>query len=227
MTAEIWVSSVMGDSSIGNKQGIREKYLGEDWAPPEFTFGPTSEKALHTLRKHNAGEKLARSDLTEAMYVFSESHWRRVGDLFTAGGFYAVKGKLATVLGRFDLGGGELIELPIYQPDKTTRLTGPFYLLNFGAQKDSFLPAASRDVHPFFTMELDGREVWKANIKPADYDIAVSKAALNAADIWFESRLKDKIFMSGRLHDAIVEAKIRTDFRFSRARIISRDAGLH
>lgn len=225
MTAAVWVSSVMGDSSIGNKQGIREKYFGEDWAPPEFTFGSTSKKILHALHKHNAGEKLARSDLTEAMFVFSENHWRRVGDLFTAGGFYAVKGKLAEVFMRSDLGNSELIEFPIYQADKTTPLPGPFYLLNFGAQKDSFLPAISRDVYPFFTMELDGREVWKANIKPIDYDIAVSTAALDSPDIWFESRLKDKIFMSARLHDAIVEANIKTDFRFSRARIVSHNVG--
>ena len=41
MTSEVWVSSVMTDSSIGNKQGAREKYFGEDWAPADFMIGPS------------------------------------------------------------------------------------------------------------------------------------------------------------------------------------------
>ncbi len=227
MTAEVWVSSVMSNSDITNKQGIREKFFGEDWAPPKFEYGAPTEQLLRAFRRHSEGEKLARTDFPEAMYVFSEKHWRKVGDLFSAGPFYAVKGKLADVLKRFDLGDGELIEFPIYQADKATLVPGPFYLLNFGAQKDSFLPEASQRLRTFFTKERDGQDIWKADIKPSDGDIAVSTAALDGPDLWFEPHLADKIFMSARLHDAIAEAKIKTDFWFSRARIISRDAGLH
>lgn len=222
---EVWVSSVMSNSDITNKQGIREKYFGEDWAPAEFEYGAPSDTLQRNFRRHSEGEKLARTDFPEAMYVFSESHWRRVGDLFSAGPFYAVKGKLAEVLKRFDLGEGELIEFPIFQADKTTRLPGPFYLLNFGAQKDSFLPEESKKLRTFFTKEKNGRDIWKAAIKPADGDIALSTAALTGPDLWFEPRLADKIFMSERLHDAIVGAGCKTNLWFSKARIVAHDGG--
>lgn len=223
MTGQVWVSSVMGNSSITNKQGIREKYFGEDWAPPEFKYGAPSKKLLDAFGRHRKGERIERTDFPEAMYVFSESHWQSVGDLFGAGPFYAVKGKLVEVLKRFDLGDGELIEFPIYQADKKTPLPGPFYLLNFGAQKNSFLPKESRGVKPFFTLKKHGVEVWDAGLRPADDDIAVTAAALEGPDLWIEPRLKDTIFMSGRLHYAIVEARIKIDFRFSSARIVGRE----
>lgn len=40
------------------------------------------------------------------------------------------------------------------------------------------------------------------------------------ADLWFEKKLMKKIFMSGRLHDAILAAKVKTNFHFAQARII-------
>jgi hypothetical protein len=213
----------MGDSSIGHKQGICEKYFGEDWAPPEFKLGATSRNTLDAILRHKRGQKLARNELPEAMYVFSENHWRQVGDLFFAGGFYAVKGKLAEIFKRYDFGESELIEFPIYQADRATPLAGPFYLLNFGSQKRSFVPKQSQGVHYFLTDKTSGEEIWADNMGLKDGDIVVTPATLEGSDLWFEPQLKEIMFMSGRLHDAILDAKIKIDFRFSRARIIGRD----
>ncbi|MEZ5884474.1 MAG: hypothetical protein R3D53_11615 [Paracoccaceae bacterium] len=108
MTQEVWVSSVMTGSSrggrIGDKQGIREKYYGEDWAPPTFILGVPPKHVLAAIRRHYDGHTLTREEFTEAMYVFDEKRWARQKDLFMAGGFYAVQGKLAEVLKQFDLG---------------------------------------------------------------------------------------------------------------------------
>ncbi|WP_338723710.1 hypothetical protein [Devosia sp. XK-2] len=230
MTDSVWVSSVMRNHHLWNRQGIREKYYGEDWAPPTFQLGAPSKQELDAHLRHTRGETLQRTDFPEAMYVFAQGNWKRVGDLFCAGSFFAVKGRLAEVLKNFDLGEGGLVEFPVYEADKTTRLPGPFYLLNFGAIKDSFVPEESQSrvgekmmgLISRREMERDGKELWAA-YDLADGDIAVTRAALEGADLWFDRRLDNQIFMSGRLHDAILAAKVRTKFDFTRARII--DAG--
>ncbi|MCQ9147741.1 hypothetical protein [Ochrobactrum sp. BTU2] len=228
MTGAVWVSSVMTNGHLFDKQGIREKYFGKDWAPPTFDLSKGGHDDVGDAhRRHLRGDKLARTDFPEAMYVFAEGNWKRVGDLFCAGPFFAVKGKLAEVLKGFDLGDGELIEFPIFEADKTTRLPGPFYLLNFGAVKNSFVPEASQSragekvvgLRSRRTIEHDGYELW-ATYKLEDGDIAVTSAALEGADLWFERKLENKIFMSGRLHDAVVAAKAKTDFQFAQARIV-------
>lgn len=219
MTSSVWVSSVMTDSSIGDSQGIREKHFGLDWAPPTFNLGLSPEHIYEAHLRHRKGEKLERTDFPEAMYVFAEGNWKRCGDLFTAGTFYAVKGKLAEVLKKIDLGEGGLIEFPIYAADKTTQLPGPFYLLNFGAIKDSFVPSESKKLRVRRTIENDGYERW-GTYRLEDGDIAVTREALEGADLWFERKLEKRIFMSGRLYDAILEAKVETKFQFAKARMI-------
>lgn len=190
-----------------------------DWAPPTFNLGLSPEHIYKAHLRHRKGEKLERTDFPEAMYVFAEGNWKRCGDLFFAGTFYAVKGKLAEVLKKFDLGKGGLIEFPIYEADKTTQLPGPFYFLNFGAVKDSFVPSESKKLYSRRTIENDGYERW-ATYKLEDGDIALTGAALEGADLWFERKLENKIFMSGRLHDAILAAKVKTKFQFAKAQII-------
>lgn len=216
MTQEVWVSSVMTEGGIGNKQGIREKYYGEDWAPPTFILGVAPNHVRSAMHRHYDGHALKREEFTEAMYVFDEKRWARQKDLFMAGGFYAVRGKLAEVLKRFDLGEGGLIEFPIYQADKVTPLPGPFYLLNFGCIKDSVVIEQCQQLRHVFHPDHDQ---WGAS-NLADGAIAVTAAALEGPDLWFEHKLQEKIFMSGRLHDAILAAKIKVNLQFARARVI-------
>ncbi|MDK1386891.1 hypothetical protein QN224_15890 [Sinorhizobium sp. 8-89] len=224
MADTVWVSSVMSDYSIGNRQGIREKFYGEDWAPPTFQLGVEPNHVVQAHRRHSAGEALERTDFPEAMYVFAENNWKRVGDLFCAGPFYAVKGRLADVLKEFDLGKGGLLEFPIYEADKKTRLPGPFYLLNFGAVKDSFVPSETRSkLFPRRTVERDGYELW-ATYDLEGGDIALTAAAFEGADLWHERKLQRLLFMSGRLHEAILAAKVKVKFRFARVRIVGEAA---
>ncbi len=219
MTQEVWVSSVMTEGVIGDKQGIREKYYGEDWAPPTIILGVAPNHVRSAMHRHYDGHALKREEFTEAMYVFDEKRWARQKDLFMAGPFYAVRGKLAEVLKQFDLGEGGLIEFPIYQADKVTPLPGPFYLLNFGCIKDSVVIEQCQQLTHDFKKQIDGYDKWGA-FNLADGDIAVTAAALEGPDLWFESKLRKKIFMSGRLHDAILAAKIKVNFQFARARIV-------
>ncbi len=220
MSGEVWVSSVMSNYSIGNNQGAREKFFGRQWAPPTHVIAPEPEDVMNAHRRHKQGVRLSREKMTEAMFIFDEERWKRVGDLFMAGPFYAAKGRLAELLQTFDLGDGGLIEFPIFQADKRTPLPGPFYLLNFGCQKDTFLPEQSRGVKLWFSVEDAGFELWQDNLALEDDDIAVGPSARSGCDLWFEKRLHERIFTSGRLHDAIVAADLNVDFKFTKARTI-------
>lgn len=222
MSEEIWVSSVGNNSQLFNKPGIREKYFGQDWAPPKFEFEPMSHERVRILQRYIRGEKLKREEFLEAAYVFAPKHWSRVKDLFALEGFFAVKGKLAELLKDFDLGDGELVEFPIYEADKETPLPGPFYFLNFGSQKECFIPGETKDASLIVRNEAKGIEIWSAGPEPSDGDIAVSTIACAGADLWRDPRLKGEIFMSGPLHDAIEAAKLKIDFRFSKARIVNK-----
>jgi hypothetical protein len=221
MSHEIWVSGVMGDFDLGDKLGIRAKYHGEDWEPPTHIIPLESDRVYAALGRHKRGEKLPREEFPDACYVFDEPRWKRSKDLFFGGSFYAVKGKLAELLKGFDLGQGELIEFPIYKADKATRLPGPFYFLNFGAQRDTFVPSESSGITSLLTVERSGRELWECSGHKQDVSIAVSAEAFVGPDLWFEKKLHWVMFMSGRLHDAIVKANINVDFRFSRAKILT------
>jgi len=220
MPDEIWVSTVGSNSRLFDKPGIREKHYGQDWAPPKFEMDALCPEQYQNVRRHSRGEKLNREDFVEAAYVFDPKRWSRVKDLFAIEGFFCVKGRLAEVFKGFDLGDGELVEFPIYEMDKTTRLPGPFYFLNFGSQKDCFLPGESKNARLLVRNKEAGVEIWKRPIEPEDGDIAVSASAVEGADLWVDPKLNSVIFMSGALHDAIEAAKLKIDFRFSKARIV-------
>ncbi|MGS4884835.1 hypothetical protein [Roseibium sp. MB-4] len=220
MAEEIWVSSVRSNYLLGNKLGIREKHYGQDWAPPQFEMGAPTEEHMKNVNRASQGEKLSREEFVESAYVFDQKRWSRVKDLFWVDGFIAVKGKLAELLKDFDLGDGELVEFPIYEMDKTTQLSGPFYFLNFGSQKYCFVPSESQRVTFLARNKKTGHELWRGPLEPKDNDIAVSVAGLEGPDLWVDPKLKSAIFMSGALHDAIEAAKLKIDFRFARARIV-------
>ncbi|WP_420411463.1 imm11 family protein [Roseibium sp.] len=219
MAEEIWVSSVGSNSQLFNKPGIREKHYGQDWAPPKFEHDAPTKEQANNSRRHVLGEKLKREEFVEAAYVFDPKRWSRVKDFFAVDGFFAVKGKLAELLKDFDLGDGELVEFPIHEMDKTTQLPGPFYFLNFGSQKDCLLPEDSRNLSAGPVNPKTGFRRWRA-IEPKGEDIAVSASALGGPDLWVDPKFSGKIFMSGRLHDAIEGAKLKIDFRFAKTRIV-------
>jgi hypothetical protein len=138
MSGKVWFSSFMSDYRIGNKQGLRTKFRGEEWEPPQHMVAAESAKVYAAAMKHSKGYSLAEDDLPEAVAVFDTKSFRRAGELFVAGRFYAVKKQLADVLENFDLGDGGLIPFEIYENDLVTPIKEQFYYLNFGARKKSF-----------------------------------------------------------------------------------------
>lgn len=220
MSSAVWVSSVLSPAGLGEKQGTRTKFYNHDWNPASFDIPTEPEEVYAAFRRHRTGYALQRSDFPEAEAVFDEKRFAKRRDLFFAGPFFAVKGKLAEVLPRFDLGEGGLIPFTIYKADLATPVDGEFFLLNFGARKNSILPEHSRNVVKFAVDPKTGIQHWKVNSWSEDGDIALSPAALDGPDLWFEEVLHNKIFVKDALAQALIEIGMGDVFRFQPCRIV-------
>ena len=226
MSEGVWISGIMHDYMIGNKVGLRHKFKDEPWQQPYVRHvGPsTPAMRMESVFRHARGITLAREELPEASAVYDMRCFKRTVDLFAVGGFYAVKGRLADVLSRFDLGeGGGLVPYTIYEADETTPLPGPFFLLNFGSRKDSFLPEHSnaKSIEQRVVDPEIQRPIWSIKSWVADDDIALSAAALGGSDLWHETTIRSEMFMSDRLVEGLRSAGITIDFCLHRCRIMA------
>lgn len=163
MSGMVWMSSVLSPQGLGNKQGTRTKFYNHDWNPADFKIPLEPDEVYAAYRRHREGYALERSHFPEAEAVFDEKRFAKRRDLFFAGPFFAVQGKLAEVLARFDLGEGGLIPFTIYRADLKTPYPGDFFLLNFGCRKDTVLPEQSRNVVRFAVDHDTGQQYWKVN----------------------------------------------------------------
>ncbi len=218
--SDVWISSVLSNYDIGMKQGTRAKFYNHDWNPASLVIPLEPDEVHAAYRRHTQGFSLQRSEFPEAIAVFDKKRFRKAKDIFTAGPFLAVKGKIAEVLARFNLGEGGLILFTIYQADLTTPVEGPFFLLNFGARKNSVLPEQSQNVVKFVVDHKTGVQHWKLNSWHEDDEVALSSAAQEGPDLWFEEVVYNKVFMSDALAQAIISIGYGDVFALKRCRIV-------
>jgi hypothetical protein len=221
MEPTVWHSRIMSDYQIGDKLGLAAKRFGHEWEPATHIAPPLPPGGLESLMSYTRGEPLPREAFPEALYVFDRKRFEKIGGLFTAGSFYAVKGKLAQVLSQFDLGQGGLIPFPIYQEDKVTLVAGEFYIWKFGAQRGAFLPEQSPKIKPFgFGLNI-AKDQWQVRSDVEDGDIALAAAsATGPPDVWCDPKLSLSLFFSDALVEALRAAKVDTDFHLRRCRIV-------
>jgi hypothetical protein len=213
MSGKVWMSSLMGNHTIFFKPGLRAKQFGEEWAPARHELDVLSDRVLAAHRRHKKGYSLTRTEMTEAVAVFDEKCFARTHDVFSAGSFYAVKARVAEILSRFDLGGGGLIPLPVYDADLATPYSGEFFLLNFGARKNSLLPEECEDARKFIVEKGTGKQIWKINYLKADGEVTLSSSALGGPDFWSEEAVYGKIFMSDALATALIGSGLAEDWQ--------------
>ncbi len=219
MSGKVWMSSVKSNYALGDKPGVRTKYYGYDWQPAEFNIPLAPDEVHANMRRAGQGFALEREELPEAAAVWNEKRFKLLGDIFYAGGFLVVRGKLAEVLSRFDLGEGGLIPFTIYKADLDTPYPGEYFLLNFGCQKNSVLPEQSQNVVKFAVDHKTGLQYWKVNSWSEDADVVLSPVALEGPDLWFEEFVFNKIFMSDRLAQALIEIGMSDIFKLQKCRI--------
>lgn len=219
MTGGVWMSDLKGNQQLGDDQGIQTKFYGHDWEPATSIVPPTPDEVLRNMRLYSQGYARARDELPEAAAVWDEKRFKKAGDIFSVG-FFVVRGKLAHVFSRYDLGEGGLIPFPVYQADLETLYPGEFFLLNFGATKNTILPEQCGNAKKFFVDKDSGLQVWKINqIKP-DADVVGTPAALTGPDLWFEEAVHNKIFMSDALAQEISAIGMADVFRLHECRVV-------
>lgn len=217
---QAWLSGVLSNYEIGAKPGLRTKLYGEDWPPARHELDAASDERLAILRKYCRGYALTREEMPEAVGVFDEKCFRRMADIFWAGGFFVVRGRLAELLSHFDLGDGGLVSLPVYKADLVTPYEGDFFILNFGARKSSFLPEQSRNVAKFSVVKATGLQTWQVYDWRDDGDVALLPAALDGPDLWFEEVVYNQIFMRDTLAQALIEIGMGDVFQLKPCRIV-------
>lgn len=214
MSGTPWISDLFSNYDLGYKLGLRQKYHGRDWTAPRHEVTLPGERIMAALDRYRRGFAIDRNDMPEALAVFDKGRFARVADIFYAGPFCAVKGKVAEIFADMDLGDGGLIKLPIYDADLVTPLSEDFHILAFGCRKQSFLPDQSSTIVP-----RPGTSTWRISGEITKGSIALSSAALDGPDLWFEEALLDRIFMSDRLGQRLEDAGFRTVFELTPCRI--------
>ena len=158
-----WMSSVRSNFEIGMKQGTRTKYYGHDWNPADFKIPVEPDEVHAAARKLSRGYPLRREEFPEAEAVWNEKKFSKVGEILYGGCFLAVRGNLAAILSRFDLGEGGLVPFPIYKADLVTPYGGDFFLLNLGARKNTILPEKCEDATKFYVDKDTKQQIWHIN----------------------------------------------------------------
>ena len=220
MSDSVWISNMFSNYALGDRPGVRAELPGEGWQAEGFIQSVASDERMDILRKYGRGFALERSEFPAAAAVWNKKSFVRMGQMFATAGFYVVRKKLHDVLSRFDLGEGGLIPFTIYEADLETPLEEEFWLLNFGAIKETFLPEQSDNVQKRGVQKNTGLTLWRINGWHEDNDIAVSDGASSGADLWFERVVDNKIFMSGALVAALQQAKIDEPWMLKRCRVV-------
>ena len=220
MSGKVWISSVLSNHDIGVKQGVRAKFFGHEWNPADLKIPLEPDEVYEASKRHRQGYALQRSEFPEAVAVWDEKRFKKTQEIFTAGPFYAVRGRLAKVLSQFDLGEGGLIPFTVYQADLVTPFPGEFFLLNFGVRKNTILPAESEKVVKFAVAHQTGIQYWKVKSWHENGDVALSTMALDGADLWFEEIIDNKLFLSEQLAQALIEIGMKEVFAMKECRIV-------
>jgi hypothetical protein len=142
-----------------------------------------------------------------------------LSNLFSLAGFFCVSEKLAAVLRQFDLGGGGFYPVEILRHDGVTPVPGIYWALNFGAKKDALKADECQNIRPY-PPTASGQKRYEPWLILKDDDFAVSPAALEGSDLWGDEHLATAFFVSARLHDALVKARLDKPFEMYRCRIV-------
>lgn len=221
MSGKVWISSVLSNYALSIDQGIRNKYRGHDWEEARIDGLSLPDEAHNARMRNERGFALRRKDFPEASAVWDQTLFSKVNDVFRIGPFHAVRGRVAEILGHFDLGEGGLIPYTIFQDDLVTPLEDQFSLLNFGARKNSILPEQSENVVKSVIQASTGRQLWEVNSWHEDGDVALSPSALEGPDLWFEELVPHgQIFISDALAQALTEIGAGDLFKLKQCRVL-------
>lgn len=203
-TEIVWVSRAFMDSSL-------VKRITSD------LFESDTDKAVEAMKGNEKGLPYPSERFPDELYA--KDRGKKLGkqpDIFNGGSYWIVSAACADVLRQFDLGDGALYPTKLLQHDRITPVEGEYFCLNFGNQKQAFVPEYSPEARKPYA----SHNIWRLRLTPKDGDIAVTPTALNGPDLWVDPDLWDAFFLSDPLVQALKAAKLTRRFGLRKCRVI-------
>ena len=144
--------------------------------------------------------------------------YRGLQPAFQGGGGLNVCVPLAEIFRCFDLGRAGIVPIKMFQFDRVTPVDAEYSVISLIESKSALLPGESKNIKPMM-YEPDPPTRWMT-IGASDGDIAVSASALAGADLWFDAKLPRRLFLSGGLTDALVQAGFAEVFDPIKCRVV-------
>ncbi|MEL6878403.1 MAG: hypothetical protein AAGL68_09945 [Pseudomonadota bacterium] len=202
MSDYVWVSNVMNDSVL---IVMASSDIAEE----------NKDKAIAGLKALKSWYSVDPESLPKRIYL-GEGKGTNLPPIFDVNGYYIVSGQIAEILVRYDLGGGALHPVQVLQSDKATPVGGDWHCWVFGNRKSAFSKQSSRNLEPFGTSE----EWAEMPYDPADFDVAVTSAAKEGADVWLDPPMFKTIFLGKELGDELSAAGLGKAMRIYRATVV-------
>ncbi|HMI41122.1 MAG TPA: hypothetical protein VK485_07835 [Sphingomicrobium sp.] len=205
MTDHAWVASF---TTIEVSHG---KYMSCALAETDIQ---ALSKIRHDLRH---GEPLGADAFPGQMWNQKAKPIKQLPQIFMGCVYWVLGAKAAEVFRQFDVGGGGLYPVEVFQNDRKTRIEGDYFCLCFGNKKSALIWDQSPGIKP---IKPDRTEYWSLNPVPADDSIVLSSAALAGPDIWIDPALWLAFFVSDGLAQALKAAKVDGPFSLTRCMVV-------
>jgi hypothetical protein len=133
MSDYVWMRVAMGQ---GDKvQWITHSFAHDDSAQ--------ETRLRDIIKKIDEGSPLSADEIPDEFFFGAPEATEKSYNfphLFYAYGYWLVSKAAADVLCQFDLGGGGLYPAKVFKKDRITPVDGEWFCINFGNQKQAFLP---------------------------------------------------------------------------------------
>ena len=190
----IWNTSV---DSISNMRSIDYHVYG-DWRVRGHV-SDTLQSGTFSLPKEQAPDYIHFH-----LYDLRASYKDNLPDLFMIrDGIVVVSERFHDLLMAHELGASEFHEVPLYEYDKTTRRPGRWFIFSVIEKKPTLVPEKSTGIK-----EMAEKGVYSPEIGASDV-LAVRAASAQGADLWQDTAIHRRLFLTDRLKRAIKEAGIK------------------
>jgi hypothetical protein len=139
--------------------------------------------------------------------------------VFQIFGFPIVTREAKELFEQFDIGNTQFHPTKIYEFGAKKLYPGEFFHLSLGATKRAFVP---EETSPKCLIPGWDPPRYMTNFMAGDGAVAVTEAALKGYDLWYDPDLRNSVFLSQRLVDAIVAKKWKRWFFLTSCRVLPR-----
>lgn len=136
--------------------------------------------------------------------------------IFTVGALAFVAKTVCDALSRFDLGDGRLTRVPIFQPDRKTRLGPDFFLLEFSNTKITVDRDKTDRCRPLYKARPEAGYLLPSTLRGRD--VFVFRSALDGPDFWFDPMIRHVQFVSDRVARSLISLGLQDEFKLNKCK---------